>query len=156
MIEVADRIFVGAEIDCRTGDEEWAIIHACKSPCHQREVGYRRSLPSSHPNYLVLERDHNLYLNLIDPPKPLFMSPSFTAFLDFTGRKWDEGKKILIHCNQGESRAPSLAMMFLAKHTGQISNDSFERATEEFQPLYPNYQPGLGIQIYLGENWHNF
>jgi hypothetical protein len=156
MIEIYERVFVGAEFDCRSGDEQWAIVHACKTPCHQREVGYRGSLPSTHPNYLVLERDNDLYLNIIDPPKPLFMPPTFTSFLEFAKSKWDEGKNVLIHCNQGESRAPSLAMMFLAKHLGKISDASFQSATEDFQQIYPNFQLGLGIQIYLNENWHSF
>jgi len=52
---------------------------------------------------------------MIDPPEPLFMMPIFTEFLKFAKDKWDSGKKLLIHCNRGESRAPSLALLFLAK-----------------------------------------
>jgi hypothetical protein len=86
MIEISDRLYVGNEYDCREGDDEWAIVHACKSPCHQRAVGYRGKLRSSHPNYLVLEEENDLYLNIIDPPVPLFMPPLFTSFLKFAGR----------------------------------------------------------------------
>ena len=156
MIEISDRLYVGNEIDCRLGDDEWAIVHACKSPCHQRAVGYRGSLSSSHLNYLVLQKEKDLYLNIIDPPGPLFMPPLFTSFLEFAGRHWDDGKKILIHCNQGESRSPSLAMMFMAKHTREITDSSYEEAREEFEQIFVEYRPGRGIQIYLRENWDNF
>jgi predicted protein tyrosine phosphatase len=156
MIEVYDRLFVGGETDCRPGNEELVVVHACKSPCHQRAVGYHGSLPSSHPNYLVLEHSHDLYLNIIDPDQPLFMPPLFTSFLKFAGRHWDDGKKVLIHCNQGESRSPTLAMMLMAKHIGAITDASYDEARAEFERLYAGYRPGLGIQTYLRRHWTQF
>ena len=156
MRQISERIFIGMESDHRTGDDQWAIVHACKSPCHQAAVGYHGSLPGSHPNYLVLETNADLYLNMIDPPQPLFMPPLFTSFLGFAARQWELGKSILIHCNQGESRAPSLGLLFLAKYKGEVSNESYEKAAAEFQILYPLYQPGQGIQIYLRTHWSEF
>lgn len=156
MIEVYDRLFVGGEADCRPGNEELVVVHACKSPCHQRAVGYRGSLPSSHPNYLVLEHSYDLYLNIIDPDKPLFMPPLFTAFLEFAGRHWDDGREVLVHCNQGESRSPTLAMMLMAKHISAITDASYNEARAEFEGLYAGYRPGLGIQTYLRRHWAQF
>jgi len=156
MRQISERIFIGSESDHRTGDDEWAVVHACKNPCHQIAVGYQGSLPSSHPNYLVLEEESDLYLNMIDPPVPLFKPPLFSSFLDFAARHWELGKTILIHCNQGESRAPSLGLLFLAKHRSEISDESYEKARAEFQKLYPFYQPGQGIRIYLARHWNEF
>lgn len=102
---VHERLYVGTDDECMTYKEGWAIIHACKSPCHQRAVGYRKSLPNTHPHYLVYKEGNNLYLNMIDPPGPLFMMPTFTEFLKFAKDIWDSGKTLLIHCNKGESRA---------------------------------------------------
>ena len=118
-------------VSCRSGDNEWAIVHACKSPCHQNAVGYSGSLKNTHPNYLVLEKETDLFLNMIDPPIPLFMLPLFTSFLRFADNNWRAGKKLLIHCNQGESRAllwvffsyPNAKLRFrmnLMKKHGQI------------------------------------
>jgi len=151
--EIYECIIIGGESSCRQGDENLAVIHACKSPCHQRVLNYRGSLPKDHPNYLVLEEDKDLYLNIIDPPIPLFKLPLFTTFVRFADKHWNESRKLLIHCNLGESRAPSLALLFLAKCKNHISNDSFESAKEEFIELYPGYNPGRGIQIYLSEHW---
>ncbi len=153
MMEISERIIIGSQLDHRIGDDEWAIVHACKSPCHQDAVGYRGNLTNTHPNYLVLEEPNDLYLNMIDPPGPLFMPPLFTSFLEFAPQQWEQGKKILIHCNQGESRAPSLGLLFLAKYKNEISDKSYEEARAEFQDLYPLYQPGQGIQIYLSRHW---
>ena len=156
MIDVHNGLYVGKKADCRVGDPEWAVVHACKSPCHQRAVGYTGSLSKSHPYYLALERGTDLYLNLIDPPKPLFMAPSFNSFLAFSRVQLEEGRKILIHCNQGESRAPSLALLLLAKLLSQISNESYEAARAEFEILFNGYNPGRGIQKYLTDHWSEF
>ena len=66
-------------------------VHACKTPCHQRAVGYQGSLPSRHPHYLVLERPNNLYLDMIDPSEPLFMPPLFSEFIKFARQHEVEG-----------------------------------------------------------------
>ena len=156
MIEVHPNLFVGNGENCIQGNTKLVVVHACKYPCHQNAVGYRGNLPSTHPNYLVLEDKFNLYLNMIDPDKPLFMPPLFSRFLEFSKKHWNQGKSILIHCNRGESRSPTLAMMFMSKVLFVLPNDSFINAKKEFTSLYPRYQPVLGIQIYLNNNWDEF
>jgi len=151
--EIYERVIVTNDLSCTRGNDEVAVIHACKSPCHQGAVGYRGKLPSTHPNYLVLEQEYNLFLNIIDPPVPLFMPPLFTEFLAFANKHWSQGRKLLIHCNQGESRAPSLAMLFLAKGVFAIPDTSYEVARSEFEKLYPRYNPGKGIETYFSKNW---
>ena len=153
MIEVYERLLIGTESDCTAGTRALAVVHACKHPCHVQAVGYRGSLPRGHPNYLVLSKDFDLYLNMIDPDKPLFMPPLFSSFMEFARKHWEAGRGVLIHCNLGESRAPTLALLFLAKHVGAISDNSFADAYRDFLPLYPDYRPGLGIQSYVTTNW---
>lgn len=156
MFEIRERLYVGNDIDCRSGNKDWGVVHACKHPCHQRAVGYTGNLNPSHPNYLVLDKENDLFLNIIDPPRPLFKPQLFTSFLEFTLKQWERGKKILIHCNQGESRAPTLAMMFMAKHLNDIPTSTFSEARTEFEKQFPGYRPGNGIQIYLNQNWNKF
>jgi hypothetical protein len=156
MRKVYDRLFVGSIGDCSDQKEGWATVHACKSPCHQKAVGYQGRLPSSHPHYLVYERPDNLYLNMIDPTGPLFMPPLFTEFLRFGWQQWEAGKNLLIHCNRGDSRAPSQALLFLSKVVRVLPAEGYWEAVEKFINLYPNYLPGQGIQIYLGKNWGRF
>jgi predicted protein tyrosine phosphatase len=81
------------------------------------------------------------------------MPPLFTSFMVFSNKHWNEGRKLLIHCNQGESRAPSLAMLFMAKGLSAINNVSYESARSEFEKLYPRYNPGKGIETYFSRNW---
>ena len=83
----------------------------------------------------------------------MFKPPLFTEFLAFANKHWSQGRKLLIHCNQGESRAPSLAMLFLAKGVFSIPDTSYEVARLEFEKLYPRYNPGKGIETYFSKNW---
>jgi len=153
MIQVFDRVYIGKDDECFTSRNGWVTVHACKSPCHQGAVGYKGSLPAMHPNYLVLEAENNLFLNLIDPPLPLFKKESFDAFLEFAAKKYQDRNSLFIHCNRCESRAPSLALLFLAKKLNAINNDSYQAASNEFIKLYPGYKPGQGIQLFLNECW---
>lgn len=150
---VHERVLVGNESACRAGGDGFGVVHACKSPCHQRAVGYKGSLARDHPNYLWFRQGLDLYLNMIDPPVPLFPDELFQVFLPFAREVWDSGDTLLVHCNQGESRAPSLAMIFLAKHVGSLSNDSFNIARTQFAQTFRGYLPGRGLEEYLTNNW---
>ena len=153
MFEVHARLFIGTERACFfTRRDDWAVIHACKSPCHQKALGYKGSLPNNHPNYLTYERENHLFLNMIDPNEPLFMPPLFLASLDFIEKHISE-RKVLIHCNEGLSRSPSLALLYLAKRAEIISGKSYGEAVKDFIKLFPSYRPGRGIVLYLQLNW---
>jgi len=153
LVKVHDRLFIGNDSDCFTHKDGWVTVHACKSPCHQYAVRYKGNLPRDHPNYLIKEDCENLFLNIIDPPQPLFMMPLFTVSLEFIDRNWASGKNILIHCNKGESRSPSIALLFLAKKLGVINSVSYDSAKTDFIKIYPTYNPGSGIKIYLTKHW---
>lgn len=146
-------LYLGNESTCTLdASGAVAVVHACKEPCHRRAVGYSiRSLPNTYANYLVLEQEYHLFLNLIDPPAPLFMMPSFTAFLGFVEKHIGD-RPVVIHCNRGESRAPSLALLYMAKRAGGLPSDSYEAANQAFRGRYP-YNPGRGIQTWLSQNW---
>lgn len=155
MREVHERVHVGRELDCfRREREGWSVVHACKDPCHRRAVGYSgRSLASNHANYLILELGSHLYMNLVDPDRPLFMPQSFASFREFARTHYASGRNLLIHCNQGGSRAPSLALLFLAKDMDVLTNDSYAAARREYEDLDPLYRPGAGIEAYLTRHW---
>ena len=155
MNEVYEGLFVGDGSDCRHGGAEWAVVHACKHPCHQRAVGYSGNLNQGHPEYLVAPRGHELYLNLVDMDRKLkhrFTEPIVSETLDFV-ESHIESKNVLIHCNQGRSRSPALAMLYLAKRKGEIVNTSYDDARVAFSELYPPFSPGRGVDAYLRDYW---
>jgi len=153
MIEVHPRLYVGALEDCRAAGGGWAVIHACKTPCHQAAVGYKGSLPKDDPSYLVLRRGDELFLNIIDPPVPLFQMQSFGAFMAFVSEQLQKDVDLLIHCNQGLSRAPSLALLAMAFRLRALPDGSYSAAREAFQIIHPGYSPGAGIARFLTDNW---
>jgi hypothetical protein len=152
-IRVADRLSFGCQQTCtREDDGSLAVVHACKIPCHRDAVGYRNTLPTYDPNYLAFEDAHHLYLNLIDPTEPLFQMESFEAFFRFVDREIEE-RDVLIHCNKGESRSPSLALLYMAKRLGLLPNESYKAAATSFEEQFP-YSPSQGIRTWLSRNWH--
>ena len=153
MFEVYPNLFIGTERECFfTQRDDCAVVHACKSPCHQRALGYKGNLQQNHPNYLVYENGNHLFLNMIDPREPLFMPPLFVASLDFI-EKHISKRKVLIHCNLGFSRSPSIALLYLAKRAKVICGESYRKATQDFVKLFPHYRPGRGITLYLQLYW---
>ena len=153
MKEIHTNIFVGDDTDCEicTEDHGFSIVHACQT-CHYRVQG--GPLPSSAPGYLTFKKGHNLYLNLLDSldePLPEYAHPIFINALDFIHKEL-KAKKVLIHCNYGYSRSPSIGLAYLSA-VNLIPNDFFEQAAEKFSVLYPKYAPGRGIALYLRHNW---
>ena len=156
MIKIHDNLFIGNDSDCfYDNKEDWVVVHACKHPCHQRAVGYRGNLNKNHPNYLILEEEKHLYLNMVDMNTMLsheYTEPIVKAALNFIERNINS-KNVLIHCNLGRSRSPALAMLFLAKRKNILPKDSYKEAKREFMKLFPNYVPGIGIDSYLSKYW---
>jgi predicted protein tyrosine phosphatase len=98
-----------------------------------------------------MERGNHLYLNMVDPPIPLFKPEMFKIFFAFMDKQISN-RPVLIHCNQGLSRAPSLTLLYMAKRLNLLPNTSYQDALLEFEKNYP-YQPGKGIETFLTNYW---
>ncbi len=155
MLEVYKNLFVGTEDNCSFSPPiDSAIIHACKNPCHAKALGYKGSLPKTHPHYLIFENGRNLFLNMVDMElelSPIFTNPIMISAITFI-EKHIKDKKILLHCNQGISRAPSIALLYLAR-IGVITNSNFQNAAIAFREKFPSYKPGKGMMLYMNRNW---
>jgi hypothetical protein len=155
MKEIHTNLYIGNDDDCDacTANMGVAVVHACKS-CHQKELGYSGALPATHPEYLIRERGSHLYLNMVDMPNellPEYTHPMVERAMGFIINRI-KTQKVLIHCNFGMSRSPSLGLVYLAR-TGAISNSSLDAAAVQFQSLYPKYSPGTGIFRYMKRHW---
>jgi len=156
MFQIYPNLFIGDESDCFYDNmEDLALIHACKSPCHQSILGYQGNLPQDHPHYLVYEKGNHLFLNMIDPPQSLFKPILFIKSLDFI-KAHISRCKVLIHCNLGKSRSASIALLYLAKYANAINQANYMEAARDFRGLYPFYQPSRGIASYLDSQWNKF
>ena len=91
---------------------------------------------------------------MVKPLSHFYTKPIIIKALNFIESSIKENN-VLIHCNQGCSRAPSLALLYLAKRKGVIDNDSYQRAKDDFKKLGAFYTPGNGINIYLTKCWND-
>ncbi len=160
MTQIYPKLFVGTESDYELhvrGRPGWAVVHACKEPYYRQLLGYTgRGAPKDSPEYLVARRGDRLYLNLVDTEDPAYVSDDIVrSALEFIREALATGKDCLVHCNLGESRSPSLALLFLAS-IGAIPNANLPEAEVAFLKLYQAYRPKAGMRLYLAAHWAEY
>lgn len=161
MIEISAGLFIGSEADYELSvkrQEGWCVVHACKDPYHRQALGYTgRAAPREHPEYLIARRGNRLILNLIDAPDPAYIPREIIdAALAFIGDGLKARARVLVHCNQGESRAPSIGLLYLATATDRLPVATFLEAEIAFRTIYPTYNPGRGVRGFLMTNWNTY
>jgi len=139
MLRLIENLYVGSEEDFYKYKEEFdIIIHACKEPFHRKLLGYATSAaPKDHPEYLIAYRDKEVFMNLVDAKSPRYIPTQLIEEIIQYIKDNIEENKILIHCNKGESRSPSIAFLYLNKYKN-ISLSSFRE-------MYPPFNPGNGM-----------
>lgn len=136
---------------------EGTIIHAAKDPWHRNALGYTgRGAPKDDPEYLIAVRQEGkrVYLNMVDAHDSKYIPMEiFEAVTEHVTQAHKvNGEPVLIHCNQGHSRSPALAMWYLRSIDELDSN--LNEALAEFQGLYDSQAEfGTGIADFLAENW---
>jgi hypothetical protein len=148
---INSRLSFGDQDSCANQSPDTAIIHACKEPCHRDAVVYTGKISPSHKHYLAHQTPGHLYLNIIDPPLPLFQIDTFRQVLKFFD-DLHSSTGLHIHCNQGQSRAPSLALLIMSKRMHELPSAGYSQAKESFARRFP-YRPGKGIETFLTQNW---
>lgn len=161
MIEIYPNLFVGHQGDYEyqvKGQDGWAVVHACKEPYHRQLIGYRtRGAPKDHPEYFFAERGNRLYLNLVDAPNPAYIPKEIIdKAIEFIHEKLSEGLKVLVHCNQGESRSPGIAFLYLLRETDVLPQTSLDAALAKFRLIYPAFSPSRGISGFIAANWEEY
>lgn len=159
MKEVYPNLFVGTQFDYESNPimfDNWYVVHACKEPYHRNALGYTgRGAPKDSQYYLYLyDENHHLVLNIVDTDDPGFFNDRMIdEAINYCINGLNNGKRVLIHCNQGESRAPSLAILVLRKFG--YYKGTFEESLIDFRNKYPLYNPKRGIFKYIQLRWNN-
>jgi predicted protein tyrosine phosphatase len=95
-----------------------------------------------------------LILNLVDVSDPSYIPDEIMdAAVAFIHEHLKAGQRVLVHCNQGQSRAPAIAMLYLGSYTERLSRSSFEQALTAFQEIYPPFSPAAGVLGFLSRRW---
>jgi len=161
MIQIYPNLYVGHQGDYEyhvKGQVGWAVVHACKEPYHRKLLGYRgKGAPKDHPEYFFAERGNRLHLNLVDAPNPAYIPKEIIAkAIAFILEKLSEGLKVLVHCNQGESRGPGIGFLYLLSHTNELPKASLDEALAAFREVYPAFRPSGGIAGFIAEHWEEY
>jgi len=152
-------LYVGAIEDLsQINKNNWSILHATQT-VHYKIFGWNRTTNKpnkNHPNYIYYEEENILSLNWVDGGAHLYKWTGLDTFIKILNfiDKWITKRKVLVHCDKGYSRSPSICLLYLAKRREVISNESFLSAKEDFVKIYPNYNPG-GIGRYIRNNWNS-
>lgn len=128
MVQVHNNLHVGDKYSLLEIPGEWDIISLSCVPQMRTNHLIIDMVDASSPKYFHIEQ-FNTIPSWINP-----MTPTF------------------IHCDQGISRAPSVAMYYMA-FMGNISDTSYYSAYAEFKSLYPSFSPGSGIREFMAEWW---
>jgi predicted protein tyrosine phosphatase len=174
MIEVHPRLWVGNDDDAmqildkvvsgrkyatdagvpNMGLGVWACVSAAKEPWHRRMVGYTgRAAPEGAERYAI-RRGRHLALNWVDVSDPGWFRP-----VELHEAMWHVAAAqrmeidCLVHCNQGASRSPALALAYLHRHVEDWGVLTFERAEERFRGVYPAYDPTEGVREFIRRYW---
>lgn len=157
-VEIWPRLFIGNEKSSHEGFI--SIIQAAKDPWHRSALGYKGASAPQCDEYLVAFRDspRRWILNLVDSNKPNFVPQQIIDLVPLIiktdlEKYSQEGGKILIQCNRGESRAPFLGLIFLIRETDWAKqfNSSSELLSFWKDKTYPPWNPGNGIKLRLQE-----
>lgn len=135
-------------------DEGFAALHCAKDPWHRQMVGYdTRSAPEG-PERLVARRGNRMALNMVDAPSAEFFDEEMVqAGLDFISERIVAGDRVLVHCNMGVSRSPSMALLWMHRNDQEWAAMSFDEATEALRHRGVEYWPGNGIAGFLKAHW---
>jgi len=161
MIEIHSNLYVGHQGNYEyqvKGQDGWAVVHACKEAYQRQLLGYTtRGAPKDHPEYLFAERGNRLYLNLVDANDPAYIPKEIIdKAIAFIHEKLAEGLKILVHCNQGESRSPGIGFLYLLEHTDALPKSSLGDALAKFRQIYPTFHPSRGISGFIAMHWEEY
>lgn len=167
MIEVFPNLYVGSQTDLIHVDDGkkgikdgWFVVTAARDPWHREALGYTgRGAPKDHADYLFTVRERRTILNLIDGADPAYVRDEVVTMAMQSINTGLTAGKVLIHCNQGGSRAPGLALLWLHGHPPSLagiteySGLTLDAAEAKFKAIYPDYAPAAGIRGYLAQHW---
>jgi predicted protein tyrosine phosphatase len=156
MLDIYPRLWIGDDQDyLKMKDKEgWAFVRAAKygPGGHQQMLGYTSRGAPKGPNYYAVWQGNHLALNLIDSDDPAFFhEEAINPALEFIDKYLKAGYNVLVSCNRGHSRSPSIVFLYL----GMIHDlpSDFNEAFRVFKILYPKYDPGQGIKFYIKHHY---
>jgi hypothetical protein len=120
---------------------------------HQSIVGWEgRGCDPDSPYYFFKREENAIYLNMIDSEESKYVNDAMiNPALDFMHQHLSKGNEVFIYCSLGESRSPSLALMYLLEYNLIEKNEN--TFTVFKNKYYPLYNPKNGNLLYIKSRW---
>lgn len=159
MEQIITNLYVGGDIDYEKleGKAGWSFLRCCKfgPGGHKDTLGYTTPGAPKGPDYLAVKRGHRMALNFIDVEDPnLIPLDMVNKGLKFIDERREAGDKVLVACNQGHSRGPTTALLYL-RSIGEMAGN-FIQSERVYRTLYPKYDPGQGARTFARSHWDSF
>lgn len=118
-------------------------------------VGNLRGYEDCQLNLRYLSLTHNGHprgdfkrIDMIDADDPYYFHlGQFKDAMEFMSKG-----PTLVFCDQGGSRSPSMALLYLSLRE-YVQPDTYFTACRDFKSFYPWYRPNTGIRTFMAQNW---
>lgn len=149
-------VYVGDDLDYEKirNNKDFKSCRMCKfgPGSHKETLGYTSNAAPKGKNYLSVEANNRIAINIIDMEDPnMIPFECIKLALDYAKKWLDRGKNILIACNSGHSRGPTTGLMFL-RSIGDMPHH-FVKSENIYRTLYRKYDPGAGMRQMARSNW---
>lgn len=160
MIEISPNLLIAKEEEVLQIDKSmYSLVSLASTYHYQLHNWSRKDNHKDSPHYIWCIEDSSIMsINWVDGPPNYFNYNGeglvvVQMILSFIEKELVRGKKVVIMCNQGVSRSPTIGMLYLAKRE-KILPESFTEAITLFkQKYYPFYAPG-GISSFIASIWY--
>lgn len=159
MEKVLNGMWVGGDTDYNKIKDrpEFYALRCCKDGPggHKETLGYNtRSAPKG-PDYLAVVSGRRMALNYIDNDDPNYIPEEMIKKgLRYIDEQLKAGHKILVACNAGHSRGPTMAMLYM-RSIGELPYN-FAQGQRIFHGLYSHYDPDIGVHTFAKQHWGMF
>jgi hypothetical protein len=157
MEQIIKNVYVGADRDYDhvKDREDFSVLRCCKygPGGHKDLLKYTTQAAPEGPTRYWVKKGRVMAMNLLDLDDPNKIPPEMIkAGLDFAKEELAKGQKVLIACNDGGSRGPTCALMFL-RSLGDMTHP-FMQSEKVFRTLDPKYDPAMGIRQFARDHWN--
>lgn len=160
MIEIAPRLFIAKESDIANLTPADYSLCSLAHTYHYQMHGWKKGENRKNdPCYVMCSHGNQiLSVNWVDGQAHLYNwegkgVENFQKILTWIEYQLDHNRQVIIMCNQGLSRSPTIALLYLAKVLARIPNQTFSKARTAFEKLYPDYAP-KGIADFVATHWN--
>lgn len=140
----------------KKSDISFSALLCAKNPYHKDIVGYLKNCPKDNPEYLIAHRkeEHIMALNMVDAPKPEFFADEMVLEgINFIFTELYKNRDVVVVCNKGESRSPTMCLMFLMMHGDFDKSMTHSEVFGEFSKIAKDWNPKNGILQYAVSFW---